>query len=695
MTLPGPGVERARPDLPRLLGAALLVLIAIPLQPLLYRGEPGSPALHLGLLASGYSNSLWLGLGLSVLVAVPFAFLGLPRWVKRTIAWLGSRIRRPGDSAFTCYLALLSGGLVVGLSWVAFGLQPALHDASAQLVDARYMADGRFAGPTLALSEFFTFQQMVNLPSGWRSQYPPGHALLLAAGMGVGAPWLVGGVLAALTSAVTYRLALALEMDLLTARIGSILVGVSPFALAQAATYMNHASAALFGTIAVLGGVLGRDSARWRLVAGAAAGITLAIRPLAGVIVASVAIIAVLSSLEGRSWRQRLSAVLTLAAGALPPTVLLGIHHLQLYGHPLTFGYSAAQGPGSGFGFQTDPWGHRYGPLEGLGQLSGDLTALGLDLFVTPLSAVMVVGLCLVLVGPRGGPWPPLLLWAFLPLVGHLFYWHQDFFLGPRLLADFHPAWALLTALSMRELLDWGRVRERAGVGSGRVRWRSALLASLLFSGIAALAVLIPSRVSGWASQWGPSTQIPLPQPPESGALVLVHGDWSERLGARLAGRGLRVDSIRAAMRHNSSCHIQQVLDHDLPLDGLNFSPREGPPLLELSLPSGTVLRTYPGEEPSPDCEVEVRSDRLGTIPLPALLWQGSLPGLPGEAPWLARDLGPRQNHRLLSAKSWPEVYVLVPTGSGRTVELLQYEEGMLLLWAHGGDSIEPAEEDG
>ncbi len=663
----------------RVLGAAVLVFVLLPLQPILYGGDPGSPASHLGELARAYTIALWVGLGASVLVALPFAYAGMPARLERGLERLGALLRRPGETAFGIGLGVLAGTLTLALSWLVFGFQPPLHDAVAQLMDARYIASGRLSAPTLTLSEFFTFQQMVNLPSGWRSQYPPGYAILVAAGWWVGAPWAAGALLSAGTAVLTYRVALALDIDPLTARIGGVLSALSLFALAQAATFMSHTGAAFFGTLALFAALRRGHSVGWRLVVGLCIGLTFTIRPLAGVIAAAVAVAAILHAPREGGLLRRIPALLAVGAGALPALVLLGLHHLRAYGHPLTFGYVAAQGPGSGLGFHTDPWGYEYGLREGLGQLSGDLTALGLDLFVTPMSATVVIGFCLVLAAPSGRAWTLLLLWAFLPLAAHLFYWHQDFFLGPRLLADFHPAWALLTALSMRELLTWARAMEngkRAGI-----RWRSGFLAIFLVSGLSALVVLIPTRIHGWAGQWGIETRVPLPDPPEPGALVFVHGDWSERLGSRLAGEGLRVDVIRSAMRHNSSCRIQESLDRDGAVHELHFGPQPGPPLVEISLPTGTVLRTYPGEEPSARCEAEVRSDRFGTIPLPAVLWRGSLPGLPGDGPILARDLGPEENRRLISAHPWPALYVLTRTHMGGPLELVEYSEGMDLLW--------------
>lgn len=43
-----------------------------------------------------------------------------------------------------------------------------------------------------------------------------------------------------------------------------------------------------------------------------------------------------------------------------------------------------------------DPFGNSFGPMEGLGYVSSDLTSLGYFLLRTPVSVVLLVGACLL-----------------------------------------------------------------------------------------------------------------------------------------------------------------------------------------------------------------------------------------------------------------------------------------------------------
>lgn len=680
----------------RVSGVVLLLLVLLPLHRLGQRGLPGSPAEHLRSLTDSYVRASWTGLVVAATLALLLGFTPLPRILVRWGAAGGRRLLAPGSGAFALGVGLVAGLLTLALSAGAFALQPALLDATSQLVHARYLASGSLAGPTLDHPEFFTFQYMVNLPSGWSSQYPPGHLWALAAGFLLGAPWLVGPLLAVLAVGLTSRLGEELLDDPLPARLGAVLLALSPFFLGHNATYMNHASAAAWGVAALFCTVRGRGAAgagtglTWTLLGGVAAGMVAATRPLGGLTVLLVA----LALLVRRSTpsaplphpRALLARLAAFGVGALGPVALAARHNAILFGSPPRFGYDVAQGPGHGPGFHLDPWGQLYTPLEGLAQTSSALVALGMDLLLTPVSALLLVALVLVRLAPGPRGLGPLLLWALLPLALHFFYWHHDLFLGPRLLHEFAPAWALLVALSAVQVGRWAGTRP-AGRPHPRFDAPGALLAVTWLAATAALVVFAPLRLDFYARQWGEASRPPLPRA-EPSALVFVHGDWSDRLAARLAATGMRTDSLRAAVRHTTSCELQEHLDappgERAGSPPLRFQPSPDRRLEELVLPSGTRIVTAPGEEPTPACAREVRADRLGTLDLPPLLWRGDLPGLERGSPLFARDLGPELNERLLARYPGRPPFLHLPPSSASGEILVPYREGIRQLWEGG-----------
>jgi hypothetical protein len=273
-------------------------------------------------------------------------------------------------------------------------------------------------------------------------------------------------------------------------------------------------------------------------------------------------------------------------------------------------------------------------------------------------------------------------------VVLHFFYWHHDLFLGPRLLHEFTPAWALLVSVAAVEV---GRRATRVmNPGSApRFDGPGALLGLLWIGAASALLLFAPIRFQMYLSQWGEASRVALPEPGES-ALVFVHGDWSDRLSARLAATGIRTDSLRAAVRYTTSCELQEHLDargSDVtPATPLHFRPSTHRPLEELVLPSGTRIVTAAGEVPTPACTREVFADRLGTLDLPPLLWRGDLPGIDSAGVLFARDLGPELNTRLLARYPQRRALFYLPSEPSGPLLLLPYYEAVQRLWSGGGE---------
>lgn len=677
----------------RVSGIALLLLTLLPLHRVGSRGLPGSPTEHLRTLSESYFQASWMGLLAAALLGGILGLTPLPRTLVRWGGVAARPLLAPRPWAFALGAGLLAALLTLALSAWAFALQPALLDAISQLVHARYLASGSLAGPALEDPGFFSFQYMVNLPSGWASQYPPGHLWALALGFLAGAPWLVGPLLALVAVAFTSRLGEELLEDPLPARLGAVLLAMSPFFMGHNASFMNHGSAAAWGVVALLCVLRGAGASgasgglAWILVAGGAAGMVAASRPLGGLVILVVAL-ALLVRRAGpagppppaRTLASRLGAF---GLGALGPVALAALHNAVLFGSPARFGYDVAQGPGHGPGFHLDPWGQVYTPLEGLAQTSSAVVALGMDLLFTPVSALVLVALVLVLraPGPRG--MGPLLLWALLPLALHFFYWHHDLFLGPRLLHEFAPAWALLLAAAMVEAGRWAAATS-ARTPPPRFNPGGALVAVAWLAALGALLVEAPRRLPHYASSRGGATAPEIPRD-AAPALVFVHGDWSDRLAARLAATGMRLDSVRTAIRYSTSCELQEHLD------ALRVTPTRAPPLHfhptpersleQFQLPSGTRIVTLPGESPTPACAREVGSDRFGIAHLPPLLWQGDLPGLEAGAPLYVRDLGPEANERILARYPDRVPLLHLPVESMPGGAVVPYQEGIRRLW--------------
>ncbi len=681
----------------RTLGALLLTLAILPWYRLL--ASPGAAAQQALRLGGQYFLAQWVGL---VFGAALTLLLSRPLWPAR-LAPLWHVVRRwlvrPPAFAVGCGLGMAAAGLSLAISVGVLNRLPILLDGATQLIQARYFAAGRLAGPPLLDPAFWQFQFMTPTPTGWVSQYPPGFAVALGIGLRAGAVWLVGPLLLGLAVCLVTLVADRLfPEDRETARLGSALMTLSYFLAFHAGAYMSHALAAALVALALFASLRALDGTWWwASLSGAAVGALFVTRPLVGLVLGSYATVLVWAAapararLRGREWAERLAAA---ACGAVPFVLGLMAYNARLFGSPFQFGYVAVAGPAHGLGMHVDPFGSVYGLREAVGYTSADLLGLSLELPQTPLPSVALIALYLM--------WAPRLdrgarlaaAWALLPVLANAWYWHHDQFMGPRLLYEAAPGWCLLVAgaaLHLIRALPAAPPGYPGSPGGGRPRWfctGSGVAVTLALALAVGIAVGGPAKLRGYAANGRESGVTLAPPSVDHASLVFVHEDWESRLGARLAALGVPLDSIRVALRENPTCELDQfVRARERAASG---SPLTGPPgavqkfgrrpLRELRMPSGSVIRTYPGEVLTPECEREGASDYAGVLALPPLLWQGDLPGLGSHGAMYVRDLGPERNARLLARFPEREPAVLGRAGKDQ-LRLIPYLQGMEELW--------------
>jgi hypothetical protein len=657
-------------------GAVLAILAALPM----YNGLRSRPTGLAGSatvnLAAQYAELIWSGTLVIGALAVAAGLLRddlTLRWLNRAAA----QVVRVPISLYASTLALVTTVLAAWFTRAVLAGQPDLIDSFAQLTHARFLADGRLTGPA---SPFWHIQQTLTTSAGWVSQYPPGYAFLLAAGLKLGVVWLVGPVLAGVavffTALSAERL---LHDDRAVARAGALLAALSPFAIAQAGSYMSHTAAAAAAALMLYGYAHGRSGgSAGFVVCGLAAGALFAIRPYTALALGLVVVGALV--FDAGLHERRRPALLLLAAGAAPIALGVALYNQLLFGAPFRFGYAAALGPAGGLGFHTDPWGNTYQPVEALAYTSAELTALSLFLLESPFPLIAVMGLALV-VRPRLGFARLLVVaWILVPLAANLFYWHHGLYRGPRMLADVAPAWALFAAIAFVELGRFARGR--------RIAQRWSLMPALAV--VAALVLLIaplalgPGRLSSYRRD---ALNAALLEPPhlEERALVFVHGAWTGRLAARLAAAGMRLDSVETALRQNSTCAVHDFADayeQKRALPRLDFTPRASgfPP--ERLVSPGNRIRVQPGERITPHCAREINADRAGVVDVTPLVWQGALPGARNDArPMFVRDLGPERNQTLLREYPDRTAYIYGPAHPEVEPRLWPYEGAVKSLW--------------
>jgi len=676
------------------IGASLLLLTLVPFYGLLPHRESGLAGEVTAELSEITAGVLYSGALLALIPAVILARLVSPRAIERHLSRIGAWLARPPTAVYALALAVLAGSLVLGFSLAIQEGKPNLIDAMAQLLHARYLAAGKLAGPVDGTGPFWHVQNSIVTPNGWVSQYPPVHVFLLAAGFRLGAVWAVGPSLAALTVLfVTLSAERLLPDDLPLARFGAFLAAVNPFFVGLAGVYMNHVTAAAFGAMALYFAIRARDGrAAWAMPTGAALALAFGTRPLSGLVFGVLApfVVWLRAGVRGQvEWRHWARWAALASLGALPLILALCAYNRHFFGSPFRFGYSVAHGETTRLGFHTDPWGNDYGPLEALAYTSADLVALSLNLFESVLPVVALVGVYFLVAKRLSFGERVIAAWALLPVLANAFYWHHGLFMGPRMLNEVAPAWALLTAVAAAGVVR--RIPVDRKVIGEKYSPRTAALAFLLVAGGVGMMVLAPQRMLSYRN-FMPSARM---EPPtvEGPALIFVHGGWTERLGMLLAASGMRLDSVETALRQNSTCRVHEFAQAYAAPSGrprgtiepvLDFERRaQGfPEIVEIS--SKNRIRVVQGEVLTEPCRREIDADRNGIVNVVPLLWQGDLPGLPGKGALFIRDMGPEMNALLIRRYPDRRPMVLRTSDPESPPVLEPYDVGMAAIW--GGE---------
>ncbi len=680
----GAGVRTTR----RTIAVILLMLVLLPVYRLLDPQETGPAGSYTVGLLDIYSEFAWSGILLVLPIAIIAARMVSPEALSRASAGAGALLLRSRCGPFVLGCALIGSLLTAAFSLLVLEGKPNLIDAFAQMLQARYWAAGLLSGPADATAPFWGIQNALFTERGWVSQYPPGHVALIVPFLWLGAPWLLGPVLVFVTVVCMGLLAERLfAADPVIARLGTLLLALSPFFLFVSGSLMNHVTTAACtaaGAYSLHRAWTGR--ARWALIAGACLALSLATRPLS-----TLAMGMAIGALTMMLWRRPARHAAAVGAwgiiGAMPLLTLWFAYNSYFFGSPFRLGYDIALGPAMGLGFHRDPWGNRYGPVEALAYTSSDLITLGVNLFETPVSALLVIGLFLLTARrlPRSA-WL-LVGWAIAPVLANVLYWHHGLYMGPRMLHEAAPAWVMLFGVSAIGLVR--RVPAQAAL-AGRYFARPALAATLVACFAISLVYLAPRRAASYGGSWISIARTPVPRP-DGASIVFVHDAWNARLAMSLAARDMRLDLVETLIRQNPTCRVDEYVRAVVAGDdaaaaqmmgALDTVPRANRLPIPVELAPGDGMRVAAGEVLTGPCMQQALSDRFGIIDISPLLWQAELHGRAGDGPLIVRDLGPERNARLLARYPDRSAWLYVADHeSADGVRLLPYGSGVRELW--------------
>jgi hypothetical protein len=389
--------------------------------------------------------------------------------------------RMPG-ALMPVLLAGLSLAAVAITAWITLSVFEAVphdRDSVAYLFQARLFASGAVSAPAPSMPEFFKEDFIVQHQGRWFGKYPPGHPLVLALGLLAGVPWMVGPLLAGAAVALLGALGLRLYGPALGLAAAALLIS-SPFFLFMSGSYLAHPTALvltlgglmlglrLMGrttyfphpnplpegegatSLAMFGSLTPWERVEVRVPAaillGLVLGALLGTRQLTGAALA-VCLAVWLMLDPSRSVRERLTLLLAIGLGALPPLFgLLGFQYATT-GSPFqspqllwwsfdTIGF----GPGVG----ADGW---HDAAMGLHDTWDRLTELQRHLFGWPFYLTLAPAMIPFISGrsDRRDWW--LLSVTVALVLAYVLYWNRGMAYGPRY---YYEALGPLCLLSVR-----------------------------------------------------------------------------------------------------------------------------------------------------------------------------------------------------------------------------------------------------
>jgi hypothetical protein len=544
-------------------------------------------------------------------------------WRENALSSVGSRSDR--QARMFCWLVTAAALLLYAVvASTVFSRVPISIDELVQVVQARIFATGRLWQPASPEPEFYSVLNMVDANGRYYGQFPPGGPAMLALGVMVRAPWLVGPLCGAISVAAFWEYLRIVEPRRDIAVGAVLLLALAPFAVFMSGSHMNHVPTLMWLLVAMA--AMARvmtapeSSPAYALLNGLALGCAATIRPVDALAFALPAGLWYLANALGDRSRWR-DAVASAFGVAVPLCAMMWVN-AQTTGHPLLFGYQVLWGHSHDLGFHRAPWGLAHTPGRGLELLNLYFLRLQTYLYESSVPS-LVPFLGALYLTRKVDRFDRYLFASSVLLLGLYFaYWHDGFIFGPRFVFPLLPMLTLWTARFP------ALVRERFGAGIGyRATWYSLAVAALL-----AVFVSIPARVREYAHSFVPMRFDYVAAARRSrvtGALIFVRESWGTQLMARMWALGVPRSETELLYGKVDACVLEQ---------GIGAAERSGirdsaalSALVPLLVDSARVVKSpfspditeryVPGTAYTPTCVERVSDDRVGFTLLAPLLY--------------------------------------------------------------------------
>jgi len=561
----------------------------------------------------GERLALW-GSGSAIIVGV--AAIGFILLRKQPTLWpagrwdrIAARWQRAGWRG-DLLVALTGFVLYLAVAYLVLSARPLLIDEIIQLFQAKIFAGGRLWLPAAEHPEFTGAMHLLDMSGKVYGQFPAGGPAMLAIGVLLGAPAMIGPRI--------------VEPNRGTALAAVLLFAFAPFTVFLAGSMMNHVTtmAWLVAAAWALAVITASDTPRRgpAVLLGLCLGIAATIRPLDAVVFAVPAGIWLLWRTSRD--RRQLGPLLLSGLGVALPLIALMMVNQAWTGDPLRFGYIELWGKTHELGFHEAPWGFAHTPARGIELINLYLLRLQTYFLETPVPALLFATGALALAPRRTKPFDRwVLVSSGLLLVAYWAYWHDGFYLGPRFMLPLAPwlAWwtarfpGVLRARSVSPLVE-----------------RTVVLAGMLALVIGALQ-LLPIRVAQYRNGMLSMRLDAAGAAARAGihdAVILARESWGAQLIARMWGLGVSRTEAEQIYRTTDSCMLDGAIEITERDGGGATALRErvaplradSTRLVTPQLSPDTTLRGLPGTEWSGRCVRRIVEDRAGSTVYAPLL---------------------------------------------------------------------------
>lgn len=454
------------------------------------------------------------------------------------------------------------------INYFAFNARPHIIDSIVQLYQSKLFLAGKIVLPLPENWYFFLLHNILVTEEFWASQYLPGQSIIYTFGYLINNLSLIPSILS--IGSVYYLFKLTkLLFDLKTARVAIFLQVISPFFLFLGASYKEHLSVFFFLVCFCYYQLkwLRESKLSFFVFAITALGFALNIRPLNAIIFSLIFLLPSTKKVfKDKNFKLIPLAILLVSILLIPSF----IYNYNITGSIFNTGFIKNWGAGHSLGFHEDPWGRDFTFYYGVVHQLMNLTLFNEYVFYGLIPALLPIAIFFIFKKEIKKA-AKFLLFAFIltPII-FIFYWHTDFYLGPRFLYEGLIFYFPLIAHILVEVNQ--SVKERFVYGlSLELFFKIALLVALIvqiFFGVIPKTEMYKRSMKNFKF----SLADLLEEKQIKKALVFVKVSWGSRIISKLRSFELPNHMVEISYKNVDHCKLQEWVDY---IEKQNLSKKE------------------------------------------------------------------------------------------------------------------------